>query len=599
MFEIGITNDFDSAFVSAWVNKYGFSDELHESISFSDQNIFIQGLRFKSEKDDFIETDDFVVVTSGKVFYRLAFSSNLDIVSANEILDQYRIDKFHFTDNLKGDFIIVIYDKQESSLIVLKDVLGLKYFYYKNENSLFYCSTNLNDFKEVTKKINYAAVLEKIIFDYPIGSESYLEDVFMLNQGSLLNIANGIISKDTYNSINTLFADDLPLKKFNKNEFIKLFEKSLLQRANVSTDINVSLTGGFDGRTNIAVLLHHKRKFFSYSFGKQGGENTCVPLDVAKKINLDYEPIFLEEDFEHNYCKCALDAIYFSDGISIFERANYIYTVKKIANKAHYNITGLIGGEIFAPVHHKTDFINSTYYDIIYFRSDYSIKNLLAKYGLLEFINDDIIRNKHTIQKISDNIESRRELVDKWKDNKYPWLFYLKDFISLGFCQFYGNQMHLERFFNLNLSPFYDIDIMEYLFSTTHIHIYRKTFKSSPLQRRNNRKLQTWLIEHFSDELSSIPVDRGYPPKYTSGFRKLFIPVLFYKRRYLRKRLPPEFDTPEWSRILYKEVQKDTTIFSNELLNSVKIRTSIEKYNNSNYNKSYNQMLSIAIWLKQ
>jgi asparagine synthetase B (glutamine-hydrolysing) len=598
MFELTITNNPNSAFVCSPESKYGFAMDLHESVSFSNKQFILSGIRFKDEKEDFFENEDFTIALVGKVFYRLTFSSNLDFLNAGEILNQYMLYKKAFINNLKGNFIIAIYNKKENSLLVIKDTLGLKYLYYTWENEGFFISTNLSDFKKITKRINYAAVVEKILFTYPIGEESYLEDVFMLKEGGMLHIANGKLRKDIYTSIDSLFTQQ-HLKKLDNHAFLDIFEKSVLQRASVSPNINVSLTGGFDGRANISVLLHHKKKIHLYSFGKQGGENTTVPSQVSKKLGLDYEPVFLDEEYENNYAQCALDSIYFSDGISHFERANYIYAMRKIANHAHYNITGLIGGEIFGPVHLKTDYINGTYFDIIYNGLDFSIDNLLVNKGIKQFISNEITGNKIIQQKIENNIEKRRELVNKWKKDKFGWLYYLKDFMSLGFRQFYGNQMHLERYFNENLSPFYDIDIIEYLFSTRHSLKYKNAFKNSPLLRRNNRKLQTLIIKRFSEELAAIPVDRGYPPVYTTDIRKLLIPFIFYKRRFRLKRSVPEFETPAWSNILYTELSRNSGIFSSELMNNDKTLRALEKYDRTDYNQTFNQMLSIAIWLNQ
>ena len=598
MFELSITNNQNSIFGSSPENKFGFTDKLHEIVSFSNQQIKIGGTRFKGEKYDFCETPAYIIAIVGKVFYRLAYSSNLDLIDSGEILQLYNQEKETFTEHLKGNYNIVIYNKKEESLLVIKDVLGLKYLYYKYEKDYFYISTNLNDFKQITTNINYPAVIEKLLFTYPIGEETYLKGVFLLNEGGRLRIANCRMQKDTYTSIETLFKPEPLQNKFCKKTFLGIFEKTVLQCSGVSSEINVSLTGGFDGRSIIAVLLNHKKKFHSYSFGKQGGENTEVPIMVAGKLGLDYEPIFLDENYEKKYAECALDAICFSDGISTFERANYIYAMQKIANNSHYNITGLIGGELFSPVHLKMDYINSTYYDLVYLGIDYSVDKLLVEKGIKDFIRNEITDNTQTLNKISDNIKKRRELVNKWKSDESGWLYYLKDFMTLGFRQFYGSQMQLERYYSENLSPFYDIDVIEYLFSTSHVVNYKNAFKDSPLLRRNNRKLQTWIIDHFSKALSDLPVDRGYPPVYTTDIRKLLIPIIFYLRRKRLKHSPPEFDSPAWSIIFYTDLIKHIVDFSDELLDkSITIGT-MEKYNRSAYNKTFNQMLSIAIWLK-
>lgn len=600
MFELAITNKLSSTFASLPENRYGFSPKLHESLFFSDNNIRISGLRFKGDDLDFIENEEHLVAIVGKVFYRLAFSSDLNFISASEVLKQFKQKKETFINYVKGTFIIVIYNKKGNDLLLVKDQLGLKYLYYKNDKGNYFISTNLNDFKLLSPKINYSAVVEKILFTYPITEESYFEDVFMLKNGCILNLQNGEVSSAVYFSVDQIFSPLNLLKKFSKQTFIDIFEKSVLQRASVSANLNVSLTGGFDGRSIVAVLLNHNYKFHSYSFGKQGGENTEVPMIVSQKLGLDYESILLEEVYENNYSRCALDAIHYSDGTSSFERANYIYAIEILASRGtHYNISGLLGGEVFAPVRLKTDYINGTYYDLMYLGLNRSTHDLLEEKGIKEYINEEIIDDRDTLQKLASNVEERRKLINVWRKDECGWVFYLKDFVSLGFQQFYGNQIHLERYFNDNQTPFYDIDLLEYLYSTEHVYSYMNAFKDSVFLRRNNRKLQTMIIRNFSKALSEIPVDRGYPPAYTTDLRKLLIPFIFYRHHLQRKRLPPEFDSPAWSKILYKGLIDRETCFSHELLSKIETISSIEKYNNSDYSKDFNNMLSIAIWLNQ
>ena len=190
MFEISLSNNKKSAFMIAPANRHGYDASLHESVHFQDDFITINGLRYLREKDDHIGNDQFVVLISGKVFYQLGFSEILEPLSAKEILNCYLLDGKKLLEKIKGNFIILIYNKARKTIFVAKDQLGLKYLYYKNEGNYFYISTNLNDFKRIDFEYNYSAVLEKILFTYPIGDESFLRDVFLLKQGSILTNFN-------------------------------------------------------------------------------------------------------------------------------------------------------------------------------------------------------------------------------------------------------------------------------------------------------------------------------------------------------------------------------------------------------------------------
>jgi hypothetical protein len=597
MFEICLSNNKQSPFIIQPAARYGYDSALHEVFEYADKFITINGLKYLHAKNDFNVDDKFVVLISGKVFNSLEYSEDLNPLLEKDILDLYLISGKKFLEKIKGNFIILIYNKITKTIFIAKDQLGLKYLYYKIEDKYFYISTNLNDFKSIHFEYNYSAVIEKILFTYPIGVETFIKNVFMLELGCILTYTASKFENQIYFSIEDLFPQNIIGNHFNKKHFLELFEKSVLQRANVSEKINVSLTGGFDGRANISVLLKNDQIFQTYSFGKKGGENTIVPIDVSKKLGIDYFPVYLDEEYEKKYSENALDSIYFSDGISIFERANYIFTLKQIANYSNYNLTGLIGGEIFAPVHLKVDYINKTYFNLIYLAEKVDLIDILSQKTLSSYLNLEFLKQKEILEKIEENIKIRGELIREWKNQEFKWMYYLKDLMTLGFQRFYGIQMHLERYYCENLTPFYDLDIIRYLFSTDHINIYSNAFKSSPLVRRNNRWLQSMIIKNSFPELGEIPVDRGYPPNYNLDCRKVFIPYIFYKRRQRLKDAIPDFTSPIWCQILFKEKIKEINAMKEKLFITKEIHKSVKDYDPVNYFKEFNQLLSTAIWL--
>lgn len=597
MFEISLTNSKKDSFIIASSDRPGYDISLHEEVCYQDNFVTISGLRYLREKDDHEENDQFAVFISGKIFYQISQTEILAPLSAKEILNDYAADGNNLIGKLKGNFIIIIYNKKRKTLFIAKDQLGLKYLYYESKGDYFYISTNLNDFKRIDYEYNYSAVLEKILFTYPIGEESYIKGVCLLKQGSILSYSDSQLIQEEYFNVENLFPNSANPLHFNKRHFLELFEKSVLQRANAADNLNVSLTGGFDGRANVAVLLKNHRNFRAYSFGKSGGENTVVPLAAAEKYGLYYLPVYLDEQYEKNYSECALNAIYFSDGISTFERANYIYALKCIAEFSNYNITGLIGGEIFAPVHLKTDYLNNTYFKLIYLKEKLDLPSILADKNLADYINRRFIERREIIEKTEEIINARIQLVNKWKKQDYGWMYYLKDLMTLGFQRFYGNQMHLERYFCENLSSFYDLDVIKYLFSTDYNSIYRNAFKNSALARINNRKLQSLIIKEFYPELGEMPVDRGYPPNYNLDFRKVFIPYFYYKRKRKLKNAVPDFSSPSWCQIMFKEKLDMFDGFDNEFINFKIIKKTIADYEIKNYNKDFNHLLSVALWL--
>jgi len=86
---------------------------------------------------------------------------------------------------------------------------------------------------------------------------------------------------------------------------------------------------------------------------------------------------------------------------------------------------------------------------------------------------------------------------------------------------------------------------------------------------------------------------------YTTDIRKLLIPFVYYKRKLKRKKSFSEFDSPNWSSFLYKEILDKPAHIAHELLNEDATISYLNKYSSKDYNKSFNQLLSVANWIKQ
>lgn len=573
-------------------NSFYSGKKFHTS-KFSYKNFQLLGLSHTDEGFDFVETSSHLLCVLGNIFLRYEYKHiNDSAVSAKEMLKLLNEDPEYYK-KIKGSFVICWYLKETGEIIIINDQFAITPFYYCELGEEIYLTNNLNNFKQFSLKINNVAMLESILFSYHLTGETYYKGVFLLKGGEQLSIKNGkITSKQNFNLAKFVFNNNFEI--FDYSRLTKLFNYCVLQRVNKSSSVTTSLTGGFDGRAVVSSLLEQNIPFRAYSFGKFGGENTQVPLSIARKIKLSYSPIYLEKEYEQNYAKFAREAIYFSDGYSIFERANYPYAYNQLARFSNIVLSGLLAGEIIGAVHQKTDYINAEYYDVIYDNIDMDFKEILSKKGMLDYIDN------HVIGKSSDeilaHIEGKKKEVKTNKTKEFGYLYYLYDLLKLGFRRFYGTEIHLNRFYADNLTPFFDIDILSMLLNTNHKIIYKNAFKSSVLNRRKNRFVQAKIIQSNFSDLADIPVDRGYPPAYLfHPIKKYSIPFFFYNRRRRLENTTKEFTSDVWCEFLYKDINEKELI-ETKIFNKRKVLEHMKNYNKYLYNQKYNKVLSLYLW---
>ncbi len=455
----------------------------------------------------------------------------------------------------KGNFTIIYISKEAKKIRIINDHFAIKPIYYQSLESSILVSSNLYFHKKITNSINYTVVLERLLFSYPIGDETYVEGAKFLNGGDELVIeSNNFIVNSNFNLQTFVFRDKL--EKFDINEMVELFNISVKQRASCSENIIASLTGGLDGRAVVSTLLESKKTISTYSFGCKGGENTIIPLEIAGVLpEVNYTPLWLHEEFEKEYVKYGLQAIYQSDGLSTFERANYPYAFKILSEQSKYVLSGLFGGELFGPVNMVADYINPFYYNIFFKDENLSWHEELNSKPYS--INSDLIKNSKN--ELNRKIINKKKHIQALKKGKNGFLYYYYDLLSLGFRRFYGSEVHIERYYVENLTPFLDFDILNYLFSTTYIYTFKNAYKANPFTRRNSKIIQCNTIVSNSEELGSIKVDRNFTPKdLLNPIYRFKIPFMFYFRKVSKIKSNPEFDQKKWNQIFYSYIPKTT-----------------------------------------
>lgn len=575
-------------------NNYGFTteqinDKTRFSYKFIDDRLFVLG---KSHQNltykDYYEDNLHLVLINGIILARNK-TGKLHF-NAADIIDLLNTHTFDY-DQCKGNFTLFVYNKESQVLEIYTDHFALRPMYFGVKDSSVFISNNLNILKSVDNTIDETTIFEKILFTYPITNQTYLKRFKLLEPGKHYHLVNSSIKEACLFNLQELIFNNTT-QNFKYSKFNEIFNFNVRQRAKLDKKPLVTLTGGFDGRTVVASMKEQNIDFHSFSFGRKGGENTEIPLKFCASLNISYEPVYLNEDYERNYSRYAHMAIEQSDGLSPFERANYSYAYTRLRDSSPILLSGLIGGEILGILYLKTDYFNKTYYDWIYDNKQINFIKTLEQKNIKQFVADNVIDKIEN--ELIERIQKRKDLIKNIKKQKDGYLFYLYDLISLGFRRFYGGQMHQERSNYENLLPFFDLDILEYLFSTNFIKRYKHSFSNNKIYKFLSRKPQSKLIQYNYPLLAQKKVDRGFPPKYL--LNPLFYPLAYYLFKQRQKNLKgEEFISNQWSEIFYKTLLNEKNNFI-DLFKEKEIVSFMKNYKPENYNQEFNKLLSVAIW---
>ncbi|MCD4483868.1 asparagine synthase (glutamine-hydrolyzing) [Chromobacterium vaccinii] len=201
----------------------------------------------------------------------------------------YRLYGMNGLKRLRGEFSIMLYDRQRNLLVAMRDRLGVKPLYYAQYNGAWY-------FGSEVKAILAAGVPAE--WDY----ESYASRAFVLRDGTLFKHIRSVqpgtwmiidgsgVQRERYWDF-----DYLPKNHtldLNEEEMIEsvreAIEESLTLRLHADVPIGVCLSGGLDSSAMLGLatqLTGQKLNAFHLSFGGDDGYDESKYAEIVAKYN--------------------------------------------------------------------------------------------------------------------------------------------------------------------------------------------------------------------------------------------------------------------------------------------------------------------------
>lgn len=94
--------------------------------------------------------------------------------------------KLSMMEQLYGMFAVAIYDENENKLFCIRDQVGQKQMFYSVIDGEFICTGDINEIvsnEKFDKRLNMRMLQQYLFYGYPIGRETFYEDVFKLMPG--------------------------------------------------------------------------------------------------------------------------------------------------------------------------------------------------------------------------------------------------------------------------------------------------------------------------------------------------------------------------------------------------------------------------------
>ena len=548
-------------------------------------HIFIYGSVFSN--------NEYFKITNKKPVKLNASPVKLNASNVYEFYKKYNLELVKY---LKGSFVISIYEENKNTAYFITDRLNVLPLYYFYSDGILIISSSVKLILKtglVPDNIDEFALTEQLLFDYILGDKTYYKSIKRLNNGTVYKFSIEGIEQNKYWSVENLYREKL----LPREDSLDLLAEQLFNNVQLYTSdtkkLLVSLTGGFDGRTNVAMLRKNPEDFHCYSYGMPGSKQIEIPKLIAEKTGIDYQPVYCDEEFENNYVAAGEKAVDFSNGNAPFSQAVMPYAYQRLSAYSDTILSGLFGSEILRPLHNLGIIFND-YSEKIFRSENYkdTIAKLIRGLNTYKYLNPAITSNS-----IDTVIEYfGKNYFEKFKDYDPVTRFFFF-VIEEGIRKYFSQEIQIERVYVTNRFPYLDDDFVDLVYQTTYAGMYNGFLGKSKYKRRKGQLLYAHIIKKYKPELGDILLDRGYKPKdllLPSPFNYFKIaPGVYKARKYREKAGNDTFNTPLWSKSFIAKhinVNTDKNIFNDGM-------KKFNAFNDSYKLLKYSHLLSIKYFL--
>lgn len=263
-------------------------EDGHQPIYNEDKSVVIT---FNGEIYNYKELKE-MLIGKGHKFYT---HSDTEVIV--HLYEEY---KEGLVDHLRGMFAIVLYDKEEQKLLMIRDHFGIKPLYYYQYDGGIMFGSEIKSFLEhpdFVKEFNEKSLEDYLTFQYSVGEETFFKGVKKLTPGHMIVFKDGVVTKTRYFDP-TFKQENLTFEQ--SKEKLETALKNSIELHKMSSDVEVGsfLSSGVD--SSYIAKMSDVDKTFTVGFDNEKYNEISFAKQLADEIKVENisKVISKEEYFE-------------------------------------------------------------------------------------------------------------------------------------------------------------------------------------------------------------------------------------------------------------------------------------------------------------
>lgn len=469
---------------------------------------------------------------------------------------------FDFLDNYKfnsGNIIII--NKKEYSVNVYNDIFGYDAIYYNTDNDNVLLSNSLNLISGTKSEISTTAILDLILFHYLVLGNTPYKIVNRLKGGHKLTINKNTTEEIATKGLLNYFQDNFNPNIHTINNLSQFLKDEISSRINDKIPNFLTLTGGFDSRTLLSVVLQSNLDFETVTWGGTGNLQNIVSKEVSEQFDIEHQDIFLSKPFLDRISNYTEKVIKLNtDNPTILDLPQFVYMSETLPRSNV--ITGFMGSEIIRGpsvssqttltfVASKLALCDSLDEFYIFVSNFLDELNLFNKEFLNQILPEYIKKFDHYFTKTSNTHKRALE-----------FLFYEK------YGSFYKSIINLHTGLNV-INPYMNQDFITTVLNQKSSILNYPVFNTTAKDHFEFYKVYAQIIKSAYPKMLNTRVDRGYKIKHLTKFYHYPTLVYFHLKNHVMKRSKVKYakplDYPKWMKQMVLDNLQNSTLLDSDL----------------------------------
>jgi asparagine synthase (glutamine-hydrolysing) len=334
---------------------------MDDNIGLGHRRLSIIDTGYVSNQPLYNESKRYVIVFNGEIFNYKELKKELtdkgvtfQTESDTEVLLQYFIlEKEKCLDRLLGFFAFAIYDKEDQSLFIARDRMGVKpLLFYKDEDKFIFSSEMKSLLAyNIPKVLDEVSLYQYLQLNYVPKENSIFKNIYKLQPGEFIHIKDKQVTQKKYyqisyseNKINREISFDSA-----KEKFLELLEDSVRMRLVSDVPLGAFLSGGTDSSAIVALATRHTNHLNTFSIGYKDEpffDETKYANLVAKKFKTNHTVFSLTNDDLHENIFEVLN--YLDEPFADSSALPFYILSRKTSEKMKVALSGDGADEVFA-----------------------------------------------------------------------------------------------------------------------------------------------------------------------------------------------------------------------------------------------------------